>query len=183
VSWSSAARDPPPMTPGPEPGQVLGLRLPEGFPTDLLQVGEELVRGALLGHDGRFGVPPPPAHREVLVPGRPETRWTALNRRRCRLPHLRDTPSQGLHQQEQRPACELSPSGTGSRRPASLDPDRSAMKSRQSTSVGTARPRASRNPANALNSASWRLIVASTDPPPSTRRSPAPTRREPLLPA
>src|SRR5450755_302167 len=34
------------------------------------------------------------------------------------------------------------------------------MKSRQSTSVGTARPRASRNPANALNSASWRLIVA-----------------------
>ena len=34
------------------------------------------------------------------------------------------------------------------------------MKSRQSTSVGSDRPRASRNPANALNSASWRLIVA-----------------------
>src|SRR5438445_662445 len=34
------------------------------------------------------------------------------------------------------------------------------MKSRQSTLVGSNRPRASRNPANALNSASWRLIVA-----------------------
>ena len=101
------------MTPGPEPGQVPGLRLLEGFPTDLLQVGEEQVRGALLRHDGGFGVPPPPAHREVLVPDRPETRWTALHRRRCRLPHLRKTASQGLHQQEQRPACELSPSGTG----------------------------------------------------------------------
>ena len=42
---------------------------------------------------------------------------------------------------------------------ALVDPDRSATKSRQSASVGSAWPRASRNPANALNSASWRLIV------------------------
>ncbi len=47
----------------------------------------------------------------------------------------------------------------GSRRPASLDPDRSATKSRQSASVGSAWRRASRNLASALNSASWRLIV------------------------
>src|SRR6266704_2635539 len=47
----------------------------------------------------------------------------------------------------------------GSRRPASLHPDRPATKSRQSASVGRSCPRACRNLANAFSSASWRLIV------------------------
>ena len=104
---------PPPLTPSPKPGQVPGLRLLDGLPTDLLEVGEELLRSPLLGHDGRFRVPPPPARPQVLVPDRTETRRTALHRRRCRLPHHRDASSQRFHQQDQRPACELSPSATG----------------------------------------------------------------------
>ena len=94
-------------------GQVLGLRLVEGFPTDLLKVGQGLVRSALLRHDAGFGVAPPPAPREVLVPGHTETRWAALNRGRCDLPHLRDASAQALHQQNHRPASELGTSATG----------------------------------------------------------------------
>ena len=151
---------PPPMTPGPKPGQVPGLRLLEGLPTDLLEVAEELLRGALLRHDARFGVPPPPARPQVLVPGRTETRRAAIDRRRRDLTNPRAAASPSIPSGESGAACELGPSENWSARAArGLAPDRSAMKSRQSASVGSAWPRASRNPANALNSASWRLIV------------------------
>src|SRR5262245_31997397 len=73
----------PTLAPGPKPGQVSGLHLVESFPADLVEVREELVRGALLRHDAGFGVAPPPARPKVLVPGRAETRWAALDQRRC----------------------------------------------------------------------------------------------------
>jgi hypothetical protein len=102
----------------------------------------------------------PGARREVFVPGCPETCWAALDRRRCGLAHLGRPPSRhSIRRIRGRRASWACLELVGSRRPASLDPDRSATKSRQSASVGSAWPRASRNPANALNSASWRLIV------------------------
>jgi hypothetical protein len=86
--------------------------LVESFPADLVEVSEELVSGALLRRDAGFGVAPPPARPKVLVPGRAETRWAALDQRRCGLAHLGETPIQAFHQQDQGPACELGMSGT-----------------------------------------------------------------------
>src|SRR5579884_2016455 len=83
-----------PLAPGPEPGQVPGLHLLESLPTDLLEISQELLRSAPLGHHGRLSVTPPPAHLQILVPGRTETRRAPINRRRCRLPDRRDAPSQ-----------------------------------------------------------------------------------------
>ena len=103
----------PTLPPGPEPGQVSGLRLVEGFPADLIEVGQEQVRGTLLRRDAGIGVAPPPARREVFVPGRAETRWAAVDQRRCGLTHLGETPIQAFHQQDQGPACELGMPGTG----------------------------------------------------------------------
>jgi hypothetical protein len=102
----------PALAPRPEPGQVLSLRLIESLPADLVEVAEELVSGALLRLDAGLGVAPPPTRREVLIPGRAETRWAALNGRRCGLAHPGQATIQAFHQQDQGPACELGMPGT-----------------------------------------------------------------------
>jgi hypothetical protein len=102
----------PALAPGPEPGQIPSLRLVEGFPADLVEVGQELVRRALLRRDAGIRVAPPPARREVSVPGRAETRRAALDQLRCGLAHPGQTPIQAFHQKDQRPTRELGTSGT-----------------------------------------------------------------------
>ncbi len=102
----------PVLAPGPESGQVPGLRLADGFPAGLLQVGQERIRGALLGHDARFGVAPPSARSQILVPRRTETWWAPVDQRRGGLAHPGHAPVQALHQQHQGPACELGLPGT-----------------------------------------------------------------------
>jgi len=100
------------LAPGPETGQVPGLHLAEGFPSGPLQIGQERIRGALLGHDAGLGVTAPPARRKVLVPGRAETWRTPVDQRRGGLAHLRHATVQAFHQQHQGPACELGLAGT-----------------------------------------------------------------------
>jgi len=102
----------PVLAPGPESGQVPGLHLAEGFPSDPLQAGQERIRGALLGHDAGFGVTAPSARRKVLVPGRAETWRAPVDQRRGSLAHLRNATVQAFHQQHQGPACELGLPGT-----------------------------------------------------------------------
>ena len=169
----------PQLAAGPEPGQVPGLRLAEGFPARLVEVAQEQVRGALLGRDAGLGVAPP-ARREVTVPGRAEPRRAPYWRRRRGLANLGKAPS-GPPSAVRAGARAGRPGGTGSRRLAAWRRAGSAVSRGSPASAGSATPPASRNPANALNSALWRWIVVVVLPLPSTRRSPALTRRGCLL--
>jgi hypothetical protein len=81
------------LAPDPKPCQILGLHLLEGFPADLLEISQELIRHTLLGHDGRFCVTPLTARREVLIPDRAETRRAALKGRFVACPTSRTPPA------------------------------------------------------------------------------------------
>ena len=102
----------PVLAPGPEPGQVPGLHLAQGFQSGLLQIGQERIRGALLGHDAGFGVAAPPARRKVLIPGRAETWRAPVGQRRGGLAHPGHATVQAFHQQHQGQARELGLPGT-----------------------------------------------------------------------
>ena len=130
-----------------------------GFPGGLVQVGQEHIRGALLGHNARFGVAPPPARSKVVVLAarkhggqRSTTGAVAWPTRACHRP--------GIHQQHQRPARQLglpvTRRLTQARQPA---PGRLGHEI-QAVHLGRViLAAACRNLANGFSSASWRLIV------------------------